>query len=334
MSENRKKYNCIIEELDSEQLKILQEKISSASGLQPWLAKFVERFHTLGKEQSKSKIDICNSVITDGEHLDKSFKLSQTVLSENTNPTSEKFRCPNANTLIALSISFGVSIDYLTGITDCMHPKYEKAAHITGLSENALRSLELKHKLSKEPNYSKKHGYLPSTEDGSLDVVNLESSLKSAPTFSYTTHQGTEIVEPLEKIIEKINQYIEDYPEIFDSKTMKILNDDSETTIENKMNTFQKHCPVKHFFETINMLITYKDGLLIKCLSEYLFPDEIQINKIFVASSREEYNCESETLFNDKKLYQNLQSETLYLTQIQSELVKMHEFYMKEKTTT
>lgn len=226
-----------------------------------------------------------------------------------------------------LSKCFDVSIDYLVGKTDCIHPEYEETHETTGLSEDSIQTLKLKKKLLDKPIYTQ---ISPSFlgEDGCLDVTKLPDSKEKMryyfnnSSFQYNECGKTKTISKND-IIAKINNIIDQFPQILNPEGNKILDNDDVLIVEEKFKQFQSHCPNKHFFDALNKLITYKDGLIINLLSDYLFPNDMKIMEPFEASSGDDFLMGEGNPFSPLNQYDNIPLETLFLYQLQSELVMM-----------
>jgi transcriptional regulator with XRE-family HTH domain len=310
----RSKYTCELTKLGEEELIKLKDKCQS--GIIPlWFAKFVERFYLIASKSTYSKREICEKTVNVSNLLSINYKLSQTMLSENTNIESAKFRVPNIDTLIALASVFNVSTDYLLGISDNVHPQYDEISRTTGLSDEAISSLKFKEKIRKMPTYTiYQNDSLPITPDGTIDMEKLPQVGSDGLFNQYFSKKG---VTTNKEIIGLINSIIIDSPEIF-TEPFQISAEESTEDMRTKIRNFNSHCPNHNYLETLNLLITYKDGYLINLLSEYLFSQddfEITANAPLYTNPFEN-SAKSHTLdSNDAISFVELQTELIKLKQ-------------------
>ena len=327
LNKPKKKYNCIVEEIDPKQISVLKAKIQEASNLEPWILTFVKRFHELANNKGYSKKDIsdyCEKESVQKPQLKpKGDALPTSTLSAITNPESDNIRIPNINNLIMLAKCFNVSIDYLVGMTNCEHPQYEEFHQITGLSDSAITSLKLKKTFSDIPPYSLfPNSSLSLDNSGNLDVEALPNIDESGLSNKY--YLGDKVIQQ-ESIISKINDTMRDFPEVFDSQCIIDKSTDAPELIKQKVKNLNDHCPDEHFSDTLNTLITYKDGFLINLISKYLFLEVSDTNisssvispyNLFIASNRHT---------------DAISQEAILLSEIQVELTRMHD---RRKATT
>lgn len=318
-------YSKEIGELDPYEKNELRRKVHHSPNLDPWLIHFIERFHQLAEGTSKKSISkMCkqNSTL-----LNNRRDLPTSTLSDITNPKSDKLRAPSINNLISLSEYFGVSIDYLVGKTDCIHPEYEKIHQFSGLSDEAIDCLILKKRLFNKPICTRVCDSLPLDEDGLLDVSRL-SQTPNEPSknslYQYEKNGNIKEVEQ-EKIILAINKLIEKFPAIIPSDR-EIKCEDSPKIIEEKINEFETYCPNEYYFQALNKLITYKNGYLINLLGNYLYKRDLNVSTEYISSGHNDFMKGYKNPFrNESTSNPNLPPETLYLLAIQTELTKLHE---------
>lgn len=86
---------------------------------------FHERFRQLKEEAGKTQLQIANDL-----------GIKQQTVSYYANG-----REPDYDTLITIAKYFGVSLDYLLGVSDCKKPENEDFCEKTGLSERAVNIL-------------------------------------------------------------------------------------------------------------------------------------------------------------------------------------------------
>lgn len=329
-------FDSPIDKLDPEQLKELHKRVQNSSKHEPWLYHFIERFHNLANNYGFNKKIIskkCDNTETLNPLMKSYDSIPPSTLTEITNPESKNLRLPNVSNLIALSECFNVSIDYLVGKTKCKHPEYEKIQDATGLYDETIQALKLKKILLDKPTYTRRHGTLPLIENGELAVEKLPASDSideirkcfGNPIYQYKTN-GLSKEKSEDEIIKEINDIIEQFPDIFDIENERIFEYDNNSVIEQKISNFRAHSPNEQFFDALDKLITYKDGLIINLLANYLYTQDLIISSPFICSDSDLFLEGSENPFRNKySTSSNVPNETLFLSSIQSELVKLHE---------
>lgn len=261
----RKKYNCIIEEIDNKQKKDLEIKIEKKDSLEPWLLTFIERFSSLANEKSLSKkaiSDECQkSEIQNPQLKGSKDVLPQPTLSSITNPDSDNVRLPNINHLIVLSKFFNVSIDYLVGLSDTKNVNLLPVLESLGLSENSINLLKFYHTMISFPNYSPfPESGLITDDDGCLDVEKLPQIDSDGFYDKYYIGDKSYSKKDYKHAITSI---MEEYPDFF-------LFPLSHNIKENRKR-FEALIPYTNFYSTIDILLSYENGLLLNLLSKYLF---------------------------------------------------------------
>ena len=262
---SRKKYNCIIEEIDNMQIADLKSKIDDKDSLEPWLLTFIKRFSSLANERALSKkaiSDACQESSLQSPQL-KGNKdiLPQPTLSSITNPDSDNVRLPNVNHLIVLSKFFGVSIDYLVGLSSTRDVNMLPILNSFGLSECSIDRLKLYKKLFDFPKFSPfpKSGII-FDNSGNMDIENLPQS--DADGFYDKYYVGNKCFSK-EEYKQVLLSFMEDFPEYFKLPF--------SSNIALNRERFYKMLPDSFFFSTIDSALSYENGLLINLLSQYLF---------------------------------------------------------------
>ena len=233
--EKETKYNCIIQELEKAELKELERIIKQNPKLRrtPWIRYFIERFHLLARDNQFSKRAIskeCSKIASSKKLLDDTTPLPESTLAEITNPRSKNLHVPSASNLILLSQCFNVSIDYLVGKTNCLHPENEDTHNITGLLENSIDALRLKKILFDKPIFTKIFDF-PLNENNCLDVTKLPDSKKNIQLYySNISYQYKKLgkIETKNKkaMISEINSIMDRFPKIFKSQENKLSDND------------------------------------------------------------------------------------------------------------
>ena len=226
----------------------------------------MERFSSLanGKSLSKKEIsDECQKAHYPNNLLDTDKDiLPQPTLSAITNPESDNIRLPNVNHLIALSIFFDVSIDYLVGLSNTKDVDFNSIMMSCGITENSINLLRLYRRWYELSKYSlfPASGYIKD-KNGGIDVGHLPEPDKDG--FYERYYIGNE-EKPKETVIDEVKSLFEQYQAI-------IANIPAAYRIEMTENKLTSHIPKSHFFTTIEILLSYKNGMLLNLLSEYLF---------------------------------------------------------------
>lgn len=326
MHSHRSKYNCILEELDTMEVVELEKRIKNF-GFHPWLSKFIERFHHLAHSHKFSKADISefySSLNPQKQLLRNDYKLNASTLTENTKPTSKNLRAPNVDTLIALSECFNVSLDYLVGKTDCMKPQFEKVYETTGLKEDSILLLGKNLRILEVPSYNCFSDTAIITDKGLSDSFPQALPNNLFEKYYYKEHNSDDESTKSDKdIIREINTIMAEFPEIFNSDD-KINETDKPETISKKINEFNFHCPTKHFFETLNLLITYKDGYIIKLLSDYLYYQETYMPNVDIdvcTDNNDDIRIRENPFIASPYVNSNISKDASFLSALQAELI-------------
>lgn len=250
----RKYYRRTNDQMDKSEVSSLEKSLYPEM---KWLAKFVHRVRNVACEKEVSQIQICEK-----------YNISKSRLSASINKVNPQI--PSSDVVRAFAQELNISADYLLGLRDCIDPANVRVSKELGLTDASIDLLKLKKQVSELPKL------IPSSDQE--DAFNYPQVIYNG---LFSQYEGDGIRLSSKDVIARINEVMKTNPKFFSQSdyldgsityeaNCESTKDKIEIEVE-KLKRFNDLCPCYKYFETLNFLISYKNGILIDLLAEILF---------------------------------------------------------------